>query len=96
MITSELLEAYLVCPLKCYLWSRGEECAENSFAGARHHRITVTVQSSARNIAFPSQSKAMGSSLVQCHCNGAAARRRTGEFARVRLAKLVLNSGFVI
>lgn len=60
MITSELLEAYLACPLKCYLRSRGEECAENSFAGARHHRITVTVQSSARNYRFPVPVKSDG------------------------------------
>ena len=32
MITSELLEAYLACPTKCYLRSSGEECSENSFA----------------------------------------------------------------
>jgi predicted RecB family nuclease len=32
MITSELLEAYLACPMKCYLRSRGEECSENEFA----------------------------------------------------------------
>jgi predicted RecB family nuclease len=32
MITSELIEAYLACPLKCYLQSKGEKCAKNSFA----------------------------------------------------------------
>ena len=32
MITSELLEAYLACPMKCYLRSRGEQCSENKFA----------------------------------------------------------------
>ena len=32
MITSELLEAYLACPTKCYLRSSGEECSENRFA----------------------------------------------------------------
>ena len=28
MITSELLEAYLACPMKCYLQSNGEKCSE--------------------------------------------------------------------
>ena len=32
MITSELIEAYLACPLKCHLQSKGEKSAENSFA----------------------------------------------------------------
>jgi predicted RecB family nuclease len=32
MITSELLEAYLACPTKCYLRSSREECSENRFA----------------------------------------------------------------
>ena len=32
MITSELLEAYLACPMKCYLQSNGEKCSENRFA----------------------------------------------------------------
>jgi predicted RecB family nuclease len=32
VITSELIEAYLACPLKCYLQSKGEKCAENRFA----------------------------------------------------------------
>ena len=32
MITSELLEAYLACPLKSYLLSNGEKCLENKFA----------------------------------------------------------------
>jgi len=32
VITSELLEAYLACPTKCYLQSNGEECSENRFA----------------------------------------------------------------
>ena len=32
MITSELIETYLACPLKCYLRSKGEKCSENSFA----------------------------------------------------------------
>ena len=32
MITSELLEAYLACPLKCYLQSNGEKSSENLFA----------------------------------------------------------------
>jgi predicted RecB family nuclease len=33
VITSELLEAYLACPTKCYLKSNGEKCSENKFAG---------------------------------------------------------------
>jgi len=32
VITSELIEAYLACPLKCHLQSKGEKSAENSFA----------------------------------------------------------------
>ena len=32
MITSELLEAYLACPMKSYLQSNGEKCSENEFA----------------------------------------------------------------
>ncbi len=32
MNTSELLEAYLACPLKCYLRSIGEKCAGNKFS----------------------------------------------------------------
>lgn len=32
MITSELLEAYLACPMKCHLQSNGEKCSENEFA----------------------------------------------------------------
>ena len=32
MITSELLEAYLACPMKCYLRSNEEKCSENKFA----------------------------------------------------------------
>jgi len=32
VITSELLEAYLACPMKCYLQSNGEKCSENRFA----------------------------------------------------------------
>jgi predicted RecB family nuclease len=32
MITSELLEAYLACPMKSYLLSNGEKCSENKFA----------------------------------------------------------------
>jgi hypothetical protein len=32
VITSELLEAYLACPLKCYLQSTGEKCFENEYA----------------------------------------------------------------
>jgi hypothetical protein len=31
VITSELLEAYLACPMKCYLRSSGEKCSENKF-----------------------------------------------------------------
>jgi hypothetical protein len=32
MITSELLEAYLACPMKCYLQLIGERRSENKFA----------------------------------------------------------------
>jgi len=32
VITSELLEAYLACPMKCYLRSNGEKRSENGFA----------------------------------------------------------------
>jgi predicted RecB family nuclease len=32
MITSDLLEAYLACPMKCYLQSNGAKCSENTFA----------------------------------------------------------------
>jgi predicted RecB family nuclease len=32
MITSELLEAYLACPMKCYLQLTGERCSENEFS----------------------------------------------------------------
>jgi hypothetical protein len=32
VITSELLDAYLACPLKCYRQSNGEKCSENLFA----------------------------------------------------------------
>jgi hypothetical protein len=32
VITSELLEAYLACPMKSYLLSNGEKCSENKFA----------------------------------------------------------------
>jgi hypothetical protein len=37
VITSELLEAYLACPMKCYLQSNGEKCSENRFAAL--HRL---------------------------------------------------------
>jgi len=32
VITSELLEAYLACPMKCYLQSSGEKCSGNKFS----------------------------------------------------------------
>src|SRR5260370_35908994 len=32
MITSDLLEAYVACPMKCYLQSNGAKCSENTFA----------------------------------------------------------------
>jgi hypothetical protein len=32
VITSELLEAYLACPMKCYLQSNGEKCSGNKFS----------------------------------------------------------------
>ncbi len=32
MTISELLEAYLACPMKCYLQSTGEKCSENKYA----------------------------------------------------------------
>jgi len=32
VITSELLKAYLACPMKCYLQSTGEKCSENKYA----------------------------------------------------------------
>src|SRR2546421_507078 len=31
-ITSRLFEAYLKCPTKCFLWSRGETGTSNSYA----------------------------------------------------------------
>jgi hypothetical protein len=32
VITSELLEAYLACPMKRYLQSSGENCSGNKFS----------------------------------------------------------------
>jgi hypothetical protein len=66
VITSELLEAYLACPMKCYLRSSGEKCSENKFfvwyetqkesyrrVGARRLEASVPHQELIRNQIAP-------------------------------------------
>src|SRR5436190_23746891 len=43
MITSELLAAYLACPMKCYLRSTGLKCSENQYSAWYHKKTTHTV-----------------------------------------------------
>jgi predicted RecB family nuclease len=38
MITSELLTAYLACPMKCYLRSTGLKCSENEYSAWYHKK----------------------------------------------------------
>jgi len=38
MITSELLAAYLACPMKCYLRSTGLKCSENEYSAWYHKK----------------------------------------------------------
>ena len=38
MITSELLAAYLACPMKCYLRSTGLKCSENQYSAWYHKK----------------------------------------------------------
>jgi len=56
VITSELLEAYLACPTKCYLRSSGEECSENRFAALHQTQKDSYHQAGIRRLkANPSQ-----------------------------------------